>query len=74
MKNPAEMTDDQLVRWLKKTVKSLSKSDTAGDDRRYALVDRYTELTDEAKERDLWKKYCDETHASINHDAYDCMF
>jgi len=73
MKNPKEMSDVQLLKWLKKTAKSLGNAYNASDDRRYSLIDRYEDLMEEAKERDIWRKYCKENNCSVYHDGYDCM-
>jgi len=68
MNKPANMTNDQLTKWLQKTVQSVNTFMCSGGSlntsRGYDLADRYEELMDEAKERNyrgvnLWETYCD---------------
>jgi hypothetical protein len=74
MKNPNQMTDEKIIFWLKKTTKSLGKASVnASEERKYDLVDRFHELQEEAKKRNVWEKYCSQTNASIDHDGWDCM-
>jgi hypothetical protein len=75
MKNTAEMTDKQIVHWLKKTRNSIHshkrRSPLVNNHIAYKLVDRYEELRQEAQERGIWKGFCKSEGSCDTHDAYD---
>ena len=39
--------------------------------RGYDLIDRYSDLRDDAMKEGVWKEYCERYDYSIFHDAYD---
>ncbi len=73
MKNPQEMNNTKLIEWLSKTANSLSNASgaNAAPYRKETLVDRFEELSDEAKERKIWEKWCDGRFCSVDHDGWD---
>ena len=74
MKNVKDLSNDQIFNWLKKTSASCSsyaRKNSIGSQRSYDLIDRYNELREEAKERSIWRDYCDSIGFDYNHDACD---
>lgn len=75
MKNPEDMTNLQILKWLDKTYKSISNRPVSclpSSMRGETLVDRYEELRDQALVRDdLWSTWCNYSGSDYNHDAYD---
>jgi hypothetical protein len=72
MIDPQEMTDEQLVKWAKKTFRTISNSYwKSAQYRRDTMVDRYHELKEEMEIRKIWHFYCAETGSATSHDAYD---
>jgi hypothetical protein len=71
MKNPADMTDTQLAKWLDKTSTTLYNAVYAQNiQRKQDVGDRYAELIEEAKRRGYWQTYIDE-RGLADHDQYD---
>lgn len=83
MKKTSEMTNNQVISWLNETFQSVNTYMENGGslhtDRGYKLADRYSELMDEAKIRNLdvgtlWRSYCDIESLDYYHDQYDIFF
>lgn len=73
MKALNKMTNDDVVKWLNKTVLSIDSARNSSHDRKTDLVDRYTELKDEAVARDIWYKWCNTRRFCPTHDGWDCF-
>lgn len=74
MKPPSDMNNEQLVRWMTKTVASTNGALRSGNmSRKYDLVDRHSDLKEEMVVRDIWNKYCDDNGFSRQHDGWDCF-
>lgn len=60
---------------LNKTKTSLSNHVARGNQvenqRSYDLIDRYTDLKEQASQEGVWTQYCDDVGFDKSHDAYD---
>jgi hypothetical protein len=74
MKNPANMTTNQIKKWLHKTLLSIHyfKGDMQSK-RGMELLDRYQDLVFEIKSShyDSWVEYCEILGLCTSHDGYD---
>ena len=71
MKNPNIMSNKQLINWLNKTAKSMAKAWKSSNYRKIDLVDRFEELSNEAKIRKVWTIWCDDNNCSKDADGWD---
>lgn len=75
MKNPIQMSNDQIWHWAKKTRNSIyqfaSNGGRSNSARGYDLVDRYESLKEEMENRKFWNEYCSMDGADPSHNAFD---
>jgi len=75
MKNPIQMSNDQVYHWAKKTRNSIytfvNSGGLSNSRRGYDLVDRYELLKEEMQNRHFWDEYCSMDGADTSHTAFD---